>query len=844
MRHWYFLLRTAWADGRRNVGKLLLFMSSIVLGIAALVAINSFNANLARDIDTEAATLLGADLAVTGNRPAGPLTHLTLDSLPAERASEVELLSMAYIPKASESQFVRIKALEGDYPFYGSLVTTPPEAEQAFRHQFGTIVESSFLRLMALNVGDSIRYGTVYFPILGSFDQAFASAAISSSFAPVVYISRDYIDTTELIQPGSLVNYAYYYKLTESFPIDEWKEERVTRLRTESMRMETVTDRQANISDAFDQLNYFLNLVALVALLLGCIGVASSIFIYVKSKIASIAVFRCLGMKGRDAFAIYFAQVFALGLIGVLSGAILGAAIQMFLPFIISDFLPLEVDMRISWASIFQGIFVGLLITTLFALLPLLAIRKISPLRTLRSTPTEKTKRLDTYEVLVYMGILLSLFIFLWLLTGEVATGFYFVSGLVLAFSLLFGVAQMTMWLIKKYFPRQWNFVFRQGLANLYRPNNQTTTLLVSIGLGTSILTTLFIVQGLLLRNVEAMDAGQQPNVFMFGIESNQLDTLNQLVQDKGMPVIQQMPIVTMRLTGWQGRWKSDWLQDSTRKAKNWAIHRETRATYRDYLDANEEIVAGSFPHPHENPSDSIFISLAQAFAEAMAVGIGDEMVFDVQGLPIKTYVRSIRKIDNANMRARFLVLFPSGVLEDAPQFHVLVTKTPQPQMTASFRREVVKAFPNVSVLDLSTILRSVNDILKKVSYILQFMALFSILTGLIVLLSSLLLSKYQRIQESVLLRTLGASRRQIRLINITEYLLLGGLAATLGVLIALLSGYILARFQLELDFDIRLFPIASVFVSVLLITTLIGIFNSREVEQKPPLEVLRKEVG
>ncbi|MDH3648377.1 MAG: ABC transporter permease, partial [Saprospiraceae bacterium] len=463
-----FLLHLAWRDGRKNLGKLFLFMSSIVLGIAALVAINSFNANLTRDIDHEAAALLGADLAVTGSRPAGPLTLATLDSLPAQHSTEIELLSMAFIPKTGESQFVRIKALEGSFPYYGKIETVPSGADVAFRQQKGTIIDEGLSLQHGLQIGDSIRLGSVAFPILGSFSNAFASAGISASFAPTVYISAEFMDATELIQPGSLVNYAYYYKIQDPFPIDEWKEERVTRLRTESMRMETVTDRQANVSDAFDQLNYFLNLVAMVALLLGCIGVASSIFIYVKSKIPSIAVFRCLGMKGREAFLVYFYQVIGLGLVGVLLGAALGSGIQMLLPKVLSDFIPLEVNMSISWASIGRGIVLGMLITALFALLPLLAIRKISPLRTLRANIEEDRTQFDPMQLLVFGGIILSLLIFLWQLTGEAQVGLFFVLGLLLAFGLLFLSAQVVMWTVKRYFPRQWNFVFRQGLANLF----------------------------------------------------------------------------------------------------------------------------------------------------------------------------------------------------------------------------------------------------------------------------------------------------------------------------------------------------------------------------------------
>jgi putative ABC transport system permease protein len=226
-----------------------------------------------------------------------------------------------------------------------------------------------------------------------------------------------------------------------------------------------------------------------------------------------------------------------------------------------------------------------------------------------------------------------------------------------------------------------------------------------------------------------------------------------------------------------------------------------------------------------------------------MDVSIGDEMVWNVQGALITSYVGSIRKIDFRSMQTRFFILFPNGVLERAPQFQVLVTKSPDTETTAQYRSAVVRAFPNVSVIDLGMILVTLNDILTKVSYIIQFMAGFSILTGLIVLISSLFLSKYQRIRESVLLRTIGALRHQIFRINFVEYLLIGSLSALTGIVLALIGSYFLATQQLELEYDIRWGPILIVFLIIVSLTVLIGLLNSREVLNKSPLEVLRKEV-
>jgi putative ABC transport system permease protein len=820
-------------------------MSSIFLGIAALVAINSFNYNLTRDIDRESAALLGADLVVTGNRAMGPNSQLILDSLPADKSAEIELLSMAFIPSKDVSQFVRIKALEGDFPYYGALKTMPPSAANEFRRSKGAVVDETMMLEQGLVVGDSIKLGNAMFQILGSLKGAFGSVALTAGFAPTIYIGKEYLDATDLVQPGSLLNYFYYYKLESesAIAIDDWKEQRADELRKESMRMETVSDRQANVGDAFSGLNNFLNLVALVALILGCIGVASSVFIYVKSKVSSIAIFRCLGMKGRDAFLIYFFQIFILGFISVLAGSLIGSAVQFFLPKILADFLPFEVTTGISFRAIAEGLIIGSLVTGLFAMIPLLSIRRISPMRTLRMVADSAYQWLDRTNLFIYLLILVTLTLFLFQMTADWGLSFAFIAGLSIAFTILFLMARLIMWFVQKFFPRHWNFELRQGISNLYRPNNQTAVLLVSIGLGTAVLTTLFIIQGLLLNNVSQMDSGDQPNMFLYGIETHQKDSIANLALLRDMPLIQQLPIVTMRLEGWKGRSKGAWLEDSTRSAKGWAIHRETRATYRDYLDSNEKILTGEFNRKSKT-GDSIYISLGEDYAEAMDLELGDELEYNVQGARLKTYVGSTRKIDYANMRARFLVLFPTGVLENAPQFNVLVTKSPSPSMTADFRNEVVKSFPNVSVVDLGLVLETISEVLTKVSYIVRFMAVFCILTGLIVLLSSLRLSKFQRIKESVLLRTLGASRKQIMRINMTEYFLLGTLSALTGIIIAILASLAFAKLQMDLAFTLNWMPILWMFIFVVFFTVAVGISNSREIVNKPPLEVLRKEVG
>ena len=226
-----------------------------------------------------------------------------------------------------------------------------------------------------------------------------------------------------------------------------------------------------------------------------------------------------------------------------------------------------------------------------------------------------------------------------------------------------------------------------------------------------------------------------------------------------------------------------------------------------------------------------------------MKIDIGSKLLFNVQGAPVETIVSSIREVDFSRVQTNFFVVFPTGVLEQAPQFHVVVTRTPDEAISGAFQRDLISAFPNVSAIDLTQILKTVNTILDKISFVIKFMALFSVLTGLLVLISSVVLSKYQRVKESVLLRTLGANRNQILSINTVEYFLLGALASLTGIFLSFGISWLIAKYQFEIPFNPKFGPPFWVFLSITILTVIIGLLNSREVISKPPLEVLRREV-
>jgi len=328
----------------------------------------------------------------------------------------------------------------------------------------------------------------------------------------------------------------------------------------------------------------------------------------------------------------------------------------------------------------------------------------------------------------------------------------------------------------------------------------------------------------------------------LFDIQSNQREQVLNLARRSGLPVNGTVPIVNMRLESINRKTADDVKKDSSLKYHLWIFNGEYRVTYHDSSISSEKVVEGKMAQKVKL-GEAAPVSIESRYAKSNGIKIGDTLLWNVQGAMISTVVGSMREVDWNRVQTNFLVVFPPGVLEDAPQFHVLMTRVASAEQSAKFQLALVKQFPNVSIIDLNLILSVLDDILDKIGFVIQFMAIFSMITGLIVLVASVLISKYQRIQESVLLRTLGSSRRQIYAITAFEYFFLGALAAITGIALSLIGSWLLARYIFETTFTPAFVPAFIIFILVCGITIFIGLINSRSIVTRPPLEILRQEV-
>ncbi len=835
-----WLLKMAWRDGKASSSRLLLFMASIVLGIAAVVSIQLFSHNLKENIQRQSKSLMGADFIIDSNNLPNERVQAIMDSLGGADASEVTFSSMAAFPKNGSAKLVRIRGIEGDFPFYGSLETEPVSAAADYQSSGGAVVDATMMLQFEIEVGDSIKVGELTLPIVGKLKSIPGSSAVSSSIAPSILIPFELVDKTELLQVGSRKEYQYYfYDPDVNLELLDKNVDPI--LDDENADIDTHSSTSERLGRSYDNFGKFLNLAAFIALLLGCIGVASSVHIYIKEKLVSLAVLKCLGASRKQSFLIYLIQVAFMGLLGGFIGTLLGVGLQETFPLILKGFLPFDVEVSISLQPIIMGVALGMLMSVLFALLPLLNTWYVSPLEVLRVSESNTAKPRKA-RIITFSIILLFLFLFtLWLLYNA----FYamsFVIGVVVTFSILAGISMLFMKALKKFFPKNWSFSARQSLLNLFRPNNQTIVLILAIGLGTFLISTLYFTKDILLSKTSIQGNGENANIILLDVQPDQRQDVANNVTQKGLNVVDNMSLVTMRMHTIKGRTVNEIRKDTASQVRRWILNHEFRTTYRDSLIASESILEGEWI-PELTLGEAVKISISDDLAESAQVTIGDEIVFNVQGVLMETTVGSIRQVDWARMQMNFTIVFPKGVLENAPQFHVLTSYVPDEESSAILQRSLVKEFPNVTVIDLRQIYYTIENILNKVSWVINFMAFFSILTGIIVLIGSVRTSKYQRIKESVLLRTMGAKSKQILKITTLEYLYLGILGSLIGIILSLIGSQLLATLLFEEPFVPSGIPFIVFFPGITALVLVIGLSNIRSVLKSPPLEVLRKEV-
>ena len=841
------LFRLAWRESRTARRRLLLYMSSIALGVAALVAIDSFAANVGRSVREQSRALVGGDVAFSSRGPWPKPVAAYLDSLrragtPVARVTT--FASMGQVPRTGRTRLVQVRAVEPGFPFYGTVTTSPAGRWAALHAGPHALVDRSLLIALEAQVGDTLQLGYGRFRIDGLLENVPGDPGIAAVVGPRVFIPARWLPETQLLVFGSRAEYDAAVKLPAAVSPARFLLPVKDRFQKLNVRSRTVAETERGLTEAVDRLSDFLSIVGLIALLLGGVGVASGVSAFVARKIDTVAVLRCLGATSAQVLTIYVVQAALMGLAGAAAGVALGVALQFLIPRAIGDFLPVDVAVRLEPTAILAGLGVGVWVALVFALRPLLALRRVSPLQAIRrdvDATALRARGVDWTGRLVDLAVIGSVLALAVQRTGRWRDAIGITGAIFAALALLWASATLVSWLARRTLRAGWPYVVRQGVANLYRPGSQTRAVTLALGFGAFLVSTIFLVRGNLLRGLDLGGSAARANVVFFDVQEDQASGLDSLVRAGGFRVTQRSPIVTMRVTAINGRPASALLADSSRRLPPWPLRREYRSTYKTALGGGEKVTAGTFFRGEGRGLAVTELSLEAGVARDMGVSLGDTITWDVSGVPVATRVTSLREVTWARFEPNFFAVLQPAALEGAPKQFVLLARVPTAEGVARLQRDVVARYPNVASVDLSLVQRTVGRIVDRVSVAVRFLGGFCLVMGVPVLVSAVAATRRARLRDAVLLKTLGATRAQIGRILLAEYTVLGVLGAASGMLLSFAGAWGLARWVFESDFRPAWGAALGIAALLTTLTVLIGALTGREAYRETPMAALRE---
>lgn len=854
-----FILRMVRRELRSSWRRLIFFFVCVAIGVAAIVAIRSVIQNVRVALTGQARMLSGADVRIRSRQPWPDDVRRRIDDLVAALPvrQQTEVVETATMVRPAEpgsvvSRMVELLGVDPEYPMYGAIEL---QGGAPYSHDLladhGILVKPELLTQLGVQVGDAILIGAEPFEVRGVVSWEPARDLGFFSLGSRVFIDRQALLDTGLLTIGSRASYRLLLRLDEA-DVDRVEDTLDDALDDTYLSVSSFRDREDRIGDNLERAENYLSLVGFVVIVLGGIGVWSVTRVFVRQKLRSIAVLKCIGGSSGQLLAVYVVQTLVLGIGGSLLGVVLASAILRLIP---TDLLADlgNVRLALTASAAWQGVGVGTLVSLLFALTPLLEVRRVKPLLLLRdesdlahaSPGQEAGSRLpvwlsDPAEATAIAGVALALVaIAIWqagsLEVGAMVCGGFLVVAMVLAWvgSLLVRAAQPLT-------QARW-FPLRHAVISFGRPGSQTRVVLTAVGLGSFFIIGVHLLQANLLRELSFELREDAPNLFLLDIQQDQADGVRGILADQlGREVPPLIPVLRARVVGVSGQSISlDGYEDVRGRG---SLSREYVVTYRGTLEENERIVDGTmWP---DTPSADPEVSIEDSLRERYGIDVGDRVRFDVLGRVIEARVTSVREVEwSDSRRGGFMFLFRPGVFETAPHSYIATVRAPiDPAIRATLQRDLVMAYPNVSVIDVLEVLASIRGIVGNVTLAITIVGAVALLSGVLILIGSVAMTKFQRLYESALYKTLGATTRTIGMMLLLEYGTLGLLGGIVGSAGAVVLSWALSRWVLDIDWTLA--PGVNL-IGIILTATIVaavGFAASFDVLRRKPLSILRAE--
>jgi len=840
-------------DLRSAPGKFIFVVLSVAVGVAALVGVRGFSESFRSTLTREARSLMAGDLAARANTQPSAEERKKVDALKAQgiRSTWVtETISMASVPPDPVPILVSLKAVDpGEYPYYGKAELDPDMPLASALTDNSVVVADEFLIRLKAKVGDTLRLGGHSFRIAARLVQEPDRITAGAGIGPRVLISRAALDSTTLISAGSRANERLLIELPAT--MQTAAQLAAVRKQVEAMLHEAqVMDfREGNpaLTEGLDRATAILSLICLVAMVLGAIGVAMSMHAHLEQRMDVLAILKAIGAGSSDLLRIFLLQTMGLGLAGAILGVAAGAGVMLALPAVFGNLLPVHATLSFPWRSALAGLATGLLTTLLFCLPPLLDVRKVRPILVLRRMVEQAEERgvaaffyrwgQRKLQIVAAVVILLALVAIAAALSDSAQVGVWFGAALTaILFVLLLlsaGFLRLLRWLLKLVRLRLPQFL-RQGLANLYRPGNQSAAVLAALGTGVMLILAVYLMQSQVLREIQETASPNLPNIFLIDITTDEVAGIQQFfkTQPGVQNQLQLMPNVNGRFVSLNG------VSLDKLKVEHFPRRMLEGASFSwsDKLPDGDKIRQGKWwsdPNARE-------IAIGEGTAERIHVGVGSAVEIEIDGKAMPLKVAATFRADEQHLFGRSNFLLPSGLLKDAPAVWYGGARVDSKQVSV-IERSLFAAFPTVTVINIADVLDRIEGVVKQITFVVRFLAGFSIFAGLMILASSIASTRFRRTREAVVLKTLGATRGRIIRIFSVEFSVLGLLAGAVGAVFAnLLTRVLLRQLEAQWHFEWRATLIALVGTAILAAAT--GWLASYRILGLRPLEVLREE--
>lgn len=826
--HPRFILRQIIHSRRQAV----VFVLCVALSIVTLISLNGFSASVNISLLNDAKTLHAADIIIQSYQEISPGTVNAVRQL--EDQHQIishriwEFYSVVRSQEHRDSLLAKLKIVPPGYPFYGQVVLKSGRKFDSVLTPGSIVVAQSLLDRLGLKVGDPLHVGsttlTISDVVLKEPDQPVNLFLLG----PRIFIAVDDIDRLDLVKKGSRVRHLYLIKVLDETKIQSIADRIRMAADTDQESVDTYQTAGSSIKRFFDNLLFDLSLICIFTLLLAGIGIQSALTAFLKEKESTIAIMKTVGATSNFVTRHYIFILSIMGLAGTVLGLLSGLILQNALDVLFKGFVPENVTLGISWGAVLEGLCLGVFVVGLFSFIPLHRLKDIKPVIIFRKERIRSKPGLPAY-----LSALLILAFFLLLVfwqVNELKAALYFVGGVILLIVISAVLAGAVLFMLKR--ARGHSLLIRQAVNGLFRPKNATRPIIITLTASLTVIFAIYLIEQNLDANFIQSYPAETPNVFFLDIQPSQLEKFSDTL---GMTAT-YYPIIRAKILSVNGE-KINRKQQQRRRGDNLA--RTFNLTYRNYLLEDEKIIKGK--DLYRAGWGDLQVSVMDTVADIKQMKIGDRITFKIQGVPLQARISSIRTRTRESIRPFFYFVFPENTLRDAPQTIFTAVRVAKPQISA-LQTKIVEKFPNVSVIDATELLTIFSGLVKKLSRIIRFFTGFSIVAGILIILSSILATRYARIQEAVYYKILGARRSFVVKVFALENLILGLVSAILALMISQTGSWLICLKVMNISYQPFIFEsIILILVTVLLVVT-VGLLPSISILRKKPVVFLREQ--